>query len=177
MHGTPQDRLVKKMRRKQIASQAEANAYLETEYLLEHNRRFAREAVRPEDYHRRAPGPAELNKIFRLESERTISDDWVVRYENRFFQLEPQSRNYAPARGRVAVCEWPDGRVEIEYRGRPVPWRAMAGPVRTTVPEAKPAVDPTKAPMLGITKRKWVPPPDHPWRQAARSGAERRASL
>ena len=100
-----------------------------------------------------------------------------MRYENRFFQLEPQSRNYAPARGRVAVCEWPDGRVEIEYRGRPVPRRAMAGPVRTTVPEAKPAVDATKAPMLGITKRKWVPPPDHPWRQAARSGAERRASL
>src|SRR5262252_3496087 len=177
VHGTHQDRLVKKMRRKQIASQAEANAYLESEYLLEHNRRFAREEVRPEDYHRRAPGPAELNKIFRLESERTISDDWVVRYENRFFQLEPQSRNYAPARGRVAVCEWPDGRVEIEYRGRPVPWRAIAVPVRATVPEAKPAVDATKAPMLGITKRKWVPLPDHPWRQAARSGAERRASL
>src|SRR5215472_8249684 len=177
VHGTPQDRLVKKMRRKQIASQAEANAYLESEYLPEHHPWFAREAARPEDYHRRAPGPAELNKIFRLESERTISDDWVVRYENRFFQLEPQSRNYAPARGRVAVCEWPDGRVEIEYRGRPVPWRAIAVPVRATVPEAKPAVDATKAPMLGITKRKWVPLPDHPWRQAARSGAERRASL
>src|SRR6516165_1696815 len=106
VHGTHQDRLVKKMRRKQMASQAEANAYLESEYLPEHNRRFAREAARPEDYHRRAPGPAELHKIFRLESERTLSDDWVVRYENRFFQLEPQSRNYAPARGRVAVCEW-----------------------------------------------------------------------
>jgi transposase len=177
VHGTHQDRLVKKMRRKQIASQAEANAYLESEYLPEHNRRFGREAARREDYHRRAPGPAELNKIFRLESERTISDDWVVRYENRFFQLEPQSRNYAPARGRVAVCEWPDGRVEIEYRGRPVPWREIAAPVRATVPEAKPAVDATKAPMRGIAKRKWVPPPDHPWRQAAPSGAERRASL
>jgi len=176
VHGTHQDRLVKKMRRKQMASQAEANAYLESEYLPEHNRRFAREAARPEDYHRRAPGPAELHKIFRLESERTLSDDWVVRYENRFFQLEPQSRNYAPARGRVAVCEWPDGRVEIEYRGRAVPWREIAAPVRATVPEVKPAVDATKAPMLGIAKRKWVPPPDHPWRQAARSGAERRAS-
>src|SRR2546422_8145967 len=55
-HGTHQDRLVKKMRRKQITSHAQANVYLEAEYLPEHNRRFARAAARPEDYHRRAVG-------------------------------------------------------------------------------------------------------------------------
>jgi hypothetical protein len=33
------------------------------------------------------PRPAELDRIFRLENERTISEDWVVRYDNRFFQL------------------------------------------------------------------------------------------
>ena len=68
VHGTHQDRLVKKLRRKKIATHAQANAYLEAEYLGEHNRRFARAASRPEDYHRRAPRAAELDKIFRLES-------------------------------------------------------------------------------------------------------------
>jgi hypothetical protein len=177
VHGTHQDRLVKKLRLRKIARPAEANAYLEAEYLPEHNRRFACSAARPEDYHRRAPCAAKLDRIFRLESERVISDDWVVRYDGRFFQLEPQSQNYAPARGKVVVCERPEGRVEIEYRGRAVPWREIPVPVRASVPEAKPAVDATKAPMRGIAKRKWVPPPDHPWRQAARWGAERRASL
>jgi transposase len=177
MHGTHQDRLVKKLRLERIASHAEANAYLETEYLPEHNQRFARPAARPEDYHRRAPGAAKLDRIFRLESERVISDDWVVRYDGRFFQLEPQSQNYAPARGKVVVCERPEGRVEIEYRGRAVPWREIPAPVRARVPEAKPAIEPTKAPMPALAQRKWVPPPDHPWRQAARWGAERRASL
>jgi len=43
-HGTHQDRLVKKLRRKEIASHEAANVYLETEYLVEHNRRFARAA-------------------------------------------------------------------------------------------------------------------------------------
>jgi len=33
VHGTHQDRLVKKLRRRRIASPAEANAYLEAEYL------------------------------------------------------------------------------------------------------------------------------------------------
>jgi len=41
-NGTHQDRLVKKLRRQQINSDAAANEYLEKEYLPEHNRRFAR---------------------------------------------------------------------------------------------------------------------------------------
>jgi len=177
VHGTHQDRLVKKLRLRKIASPAEANTYLELEYLPEHNRRFARPATRPEDYHRRAPCAAKLDKIFRLETERVISDDWVVRYGNRFFQLEPQSHNYAPARGRVMVCEWPDGRLEIEYRGRAVPWREMAAPVRASVPEAKPGVERAKAPSPAMPKRKWVPPADHPWRQAIQRDVARRAIL
>ena len=109
IHGTHQDRLVKKRRRKRIANHTEANQYLELEYLPEHNRRFTRAVAGPENYHHRAPCRAELDRILRLKSERTISDDWVVRsetlsfvegYDNRFFQLDPQSRNCAPARGK-----------------------------------------------------------------------------
>jgi len=175
VHGTHQDRLVKKLRLQKIASPAEANAYLEAAYLPEHNRRFARPAARPEDYHRRAPCAAELEKIFRLESKRVISDDWVVRYGNRFFQLEPQSRNYAPARGQVVVCERPDGGLDIEYRGRAVRWREIPAPVRASLPETRPVIEPATAPTPPIAKRKWVPPADHPWRQAARREAEKSA--
>ena len=39
MHGRHQDRLVKKLRRQKITTHAQANAYLEAEYLPEHNRR------------------------------------------------------------------------------------------------------------------------------------------
>src|SRR5256884_8039555 len=88
VHGTHQDRLVKKLRRKEIRSHEAANVDLEREDFPAHNRRFARTAAKPEDYHRRAPRAAELDRIFRLESERTVSEDWVVRYDNRFFQLQ-----------------------------------------------------------------------------------------
>jgi hypothetical protein len=36
-HGTHQDRLVKKLRRKEIPSHEQANVYFEREYLPEHN--------------------------------------------------------------------------------------------------------------------------------------------
>jgi hypothetical protein len=86
-HGTHQDRLVKKLRRKEISSYAVANVYLEREYLPEHNRRFARAAARAENYHRRVPRREGLDKIFRLETEHTVSEDGVVRYRNRLFQI------------------------------------------------------------------------------------------
>lgn len=168
VHGTHQDRLVKKLRRKQISSHPAANIYLERDYLPEHNQRFARAAARPENYHRRAPRAAELDRIFRLESERTVSEDWVVRYENRFFQLQPQSRHYAPAKSTVRVCEGRNGSIAIEYRGRALPWQEIPAPARRRGPEAKPAVERAAEASPLRDKRRWVPPADHPWRQAIR---------
>jgi hypothetical protein len=114
-----------------------------------------------------------------LESTRTISDDWVVRYDNRFFQLEPQSHHYAPAKGHVAVCEGRDGSLAIEYRGRALPWQEIPPPAQ---PSGQKTIalgyrDVTSAPPAPPpVKRKWVPPPDHPWRQPWRPGVEKGAS-
>jgi hypothetical protein len=82
-HGVHQDRLVKKLRRKKIASYEAANQYLEQEYLLQHNRRFAQTAAKEEDYHGRRPSRSELQRIFRLETQRRIGNDWVVRHHGK----------------------------------------------------------------------------------------------
>ncbi len=138
-HGTHQDRLIKKMRRKKIGTHEQANVYLQQEYLPEHNGRFRWAAAEAEDYHRRAPNAAQLREVFRLESERIISNDWVVRYDNRLFQVQAQSRKYAPAQGKVVVCEWQDGRVEIEYRGRKLPWKEIFSTAPRVLAELKPS--------------------------------------
>ena len=171
IHGTHQDRLVKKLRRKQITSHEAANVYLRVEYLPEHNRRFARAAARPEDYHRRAPRAAELDKIFRLETERTVSEDWVVRYANRYFQLEPQSRHHAPARSKVLVCEGRQGSIAIEYRGQALRWEEIPAPRK---PQS--AGDSERpGSRLPVVRHKWVPPANHPWRQAVRQAVQQKA--
>jgi Helix-turn-helix domain len=172
VHGTHQDRLVKKLRRKQISSHAQANVYLERDYLPEHNGRFARVAAKPEDYHRRAPRASELDRIFRLERERTISEDWVVRYENRFFQLE--SRSYAPAEGKVTVCEGRYGGITIEYRGRALPCREIPAPARPKEYAVKPDGNHSREPQA---KRRWTPPANHPWREAARRVQQKKAAV
>jgi transposase len=160
-HGTHQDRLVKKLRRLAIAEDGAANAFLETTYWPQHNARFPQAAASPEDFHRRCPSATALNRIFRLEETRTVGQDWVVRYHNRALQLARQS-DYAPARSTVTVCEWPDGRLAIVYRGRAMQWTEVTGQasVRTVPAAAAPPVPPVRGPRAGA---------DHPWRQGYRS--------
>jgi transposase len=174
-HGTHQDRLVKKLRRKEITSHQAANVYLRTEYLVEHNRRFARAAAKAEDYHRRAPRAAELDRIFRLENQRTISNDWVLRYHNRWFQLAPQSRHGATAQEQVLVCEGRHGNIAIEYRGRAQRWQEIPAPRKPIEIESKLAVRSAGEAKPPRVQRKWVPPDNHPWREAARRGEQQRA--
>ena len=106
---------MKKLRRKGIAEIATANTFLETEYWADHNARFAQAPAASDDFHVARPRGLRLDTVFRLEEDRTVSNDWVVRYDNRFLQLERQS-GHAPARSNVVVCESVDGHLEIRFK-------------------------------------------------------------
>jgi len=155
IHGVHQDRLIKKLRRKKIDSYEAANEYLEKEYLSEHNRRFAHAAAKPEDYHGRKPTSRELREIFRLETERAIANDWVVRHEGRYLQLHPGQRRYGPTQSKALVCEWEDGAIEVYYRKQRVSFSELKEPIRKI---ARPI---PRARAVMVRKAK----PDHPWRQ------------
>jgi transposase len=161
-HGTHQDRLVKKLRRKGIADLVAANAFLDTEYWAEHNGRFTQAPASADDFHQGVPRGVRLAQVFRLEEKRTVANDWVVRYDNRLLQLEPQSGR-PPARSTVFVLEASDGQLEIRYRDRVMRWTELATPIAT--PPPRPAAQ-TPTPNRA---RRLKPKPqsaDHPWRHA-----------
>lgn len=149
---------MKKLRRRKIATHGAVNEYLEQEYCDDHNRRFAVNAASEADDHLRLPAATKLREIFRLETERTLGNDWVVRHENRFYQVEARSRNHAPAKSKVTVCEWEDGTKEIQYRGRKLSWHAIQerpGTPEVVVKKPHRQGTPTAAHM-----------PNHPWRRS-----------
>jgi hypothetical protein len=111
-------------------------------FLSDHNRRFARVAAKPEDYHGRKPTGRELRQIFRLESERTISNDWVIRHEGRSLQLQPGRRRYGPTNSKALVCEWEDGATEVYYRGERIAFIELQQPPRKICPPLRPSVQP-----------------------------------
>lgn len=156
-HGTHQDRLIKKMGRHQIGTHQEANRFLQEQYLDDHNERFARPPAEPEEYHRKAPRAREREQVFCLETERSISNDWVVRYENRYFQLE-RSSDYPPRQAKVTVCEWEDGRIEIRYKDKARLHREIEPP------QLKPAAA-TRLVAKPPRRSSWKPPANHPWKR------------
>lgn len=159
-HGTHQDRLIKKLRRKGIQDYDAANAYLASEYFDGHNARFAIAPQSDEDFHVAVTRAMKLDEVFRLEETRVLSNDWVVRYANRFFQVTRQSR-YAPARATVTVCEYEDGRLDIRYRGQRLAFTEIEPGVCVKSADApKPTGAVAKAP-----RRSTKPAATHPWRR------------
>jgi len=158
-HGTQQDRLIKKLRLGRRGTLEEANRYLRQHYLPDHNRRFSREPVSAEEYHRKRPSQAELDVLFRREQERVISNDWVVQYQGRFLQIERESR-YAPAGRKVIVSEGRDGGLQVRYRDRLVKWREIPRPA----PRRK-ASPMAEGDAIEIRKTAPSPASHHPWKK------------
>lgn len=167
-HGTHQDRLVKKLRRLGIADAAAANAFVDRTYWPEHNTRFAQAPASAEDFHRRIPSRTTLDRVFQLEEERVLSNDWVIRYATRYLQVARQS-GQAPARSTVLVREARDGAIELRYRGHLMKWTEILAPVKAVAAPEQVAPRPT-------TRRAWRPNADHPWRRDTRA-ADRALAL
>jgi len=155
-HGVYQDRWVKELRLAGISDMERANQSLGgfTEKL---NARFAVAPRASADFHRPVPQDMDLRHVFCLEESRTVGNDWVVRYKNRFFQIAYQS-NLPPSRSKILVQEHLAGSVHIVYRDREL--------IFTEIKELprKPMVSQQEL-HNRKPKRTYVPPPDHPWRR------------
>src|SRR4029453_9767942 len=128
-----------------------------TTYLPEHNRRFAVAPASAEDFHRRVPSRPTLVRGFQPEEDRVLSNDWVVRYDTRYFQVARESRQ-APARSTVLVREARDGAIELRYRGRLMHWPEIAAPHKPTPTAVRPR-------LSSAPHRPARPSADHPWRR------------
>src|SRR5579872_4494346 len=85
-----------------------------------------------------------------------MSNDGVVRYQNRLLQVKNQGRRTAPPQAKVAVCELEDGRLAIRYRGQALVWEEIQQP-------PQPAILPAKSMAAVCFVRR--PRADHPWRK------------
>ncbi|MFQ5741833.1 MAG: ISNCY family transposase [Acidobacteriota bacterium] len=157
-HGTHQDRLVKKMRLAGIGDYEAANRYLDEQYLAEHNAKFAFEPTAGADFHRRLPKHLELNWVFCLEHERVVSNDWVVRFQNRFLQLQPRRRQGVSPGTRVRIEQARDGTLRVMFADQEIRFAEIAKPW----PSEKAAA--AAGPRQGVAGGR-TPAADHPWRR------------
>ena len=121
-NGTLQDRLVKAMRLEGISSIEGANAFLPG-YMVRHNARFARPAFDSRDLHRPLAPHDDLRAIMVWREQRSVTSALTLHYNKAMFILEPTEIARKLVRKRVMVCEYPDGRLEIQHEGYILPYR------------------------------------------------------
>jgi len=122
MNGTLQNRLVKALRRKKISDLRTANRFLEEEFLPEFNARFAVAAAQEGDLHRAVSKETDLGRILAQQETRVVQNDWTVRVDNAFLQLDRSCGVQAGA--EVQVCTQLDGRIRIFAGDRELAWKA-----------------------------------------------------
>jgi len=153
-HGTHQDRLIKKMRLKKIASYEKANAYLAGGYLQQHNSKYAVRARERADFHLAVEAGLDLNQVFCLEEERKVSNDWVIQYGKRWLQIQAEQNKPVAAGSVVIVREHRDGALTLLQGKTVLHWHELIERPRAKEPARKRRV---------VTRPK--PAVNHPWRK------------
>lgn len=101
--GTAQDRVVKEMRLAKVKTIDQANALLDGGLLAKHNRLFAVPPRDSSDAHRAVGTAFNVAAILSVQEQRTVANDYTVRFENRHYQLDKPI--YAGERGGKVVIE------------------------------------------------------------------------
>lgn len=110
--GTFQDRLTSELRLAGAADLETANEVLRR-FLPDYNRRFGRAPRETEKAWR--PAPQDLDRICCFVHERSVSNDNVVQWNGRHFQIPPQPQRFSFAGARVQIYESLEGKVSIYY--------------------------------------------------------------
>lgn len=162
--GTAQDRWVKELRLAKARTCARANAVLDG-LLPGHNRRFAVPPRVTTDCHRELGRAFDLASILSVQHERVVSNDYVVRWANRHFQLLPPAVPGLRG-GRVVIEERRDGAVVMRFGDHRLRYREIEAGEEKTAGEGTERRTPSRKRRRspgGSGPRK--PAADHPWRK------------
>jgi len=161
--GTLQDRLIKEMRVAGIDNLEAANRFLEITFLPQWEERFTVAPRWARDAHRPLGRAHHLEEILSVRVARTVASDHTVKWQGQRWGV-PREAVRAGLRGaRVEIERRLDGSHWLRFRSRYLP--LVACPV---------ALPSASAVSLRLTagrkpnprpKKKYHPPPDHPWRK------------
>lgn len=117
--GTLQDRLVKGLRRAGAQTLEEANQYLEEEFLLEWEKRFAVQAANEVDAHRPLGELLALESTLSWVEQRQVTNDYSVAWGGQHWQLPKDSVKPGLRRSSIRIEVRLDGslvaRIEDRY--------------------------------------------------------------
>ena len=151
--GTTQDRLVKAMRVAGINTMDEANAYLDAEFLPWWNTTLAVTPANAGDAHRTLDKEYELAAILSHVAQRSVANDYTVRYEGRIYQIDRKDIGPGLRGASVRVEKRLDGSIALCFRSRYLQLELCQPATRLAA--AKPVVPKTSKPAPKTAGGAW----------------------
>jgi len=152
-----QDRLVKEMRLRDISSIETANSYA-AEFMADYNARFGVQPRSSHDAHRPLGTNLDLERVFTLQDERTLSKNLTLQYKKVVYQIQTSRPSYAMKNALVTVCEDDQGTIAILYKGQSLEYSIYQKQQRQAEVVSSKAIDEK-------LKKPYKPAKDHPWRR------------
>jgi len=161
---TFQDRLISELRLAQAKTIEEANKVV-SEYLLQHNKKFAVSALQSGSAYLEVDNDFDPDRYFCFKHKRVVGGDNVVRFKGVRIQILPSNGRASFAHARVEVDVRLDGTLVIYYQGHYLLTRLApveATSLREGLTKSRDLVNPSlKTDLL----KPYKPGPNHPWRQ------------
>lgn len=163
--GTLQDRLVKELRLANISTIEEANKFLKT-YIPKFNQKFSVVPKNQANLHKQIDKrtQAKLPQIFSIQSGRKVNNDYTIMFKNKFYQLDEIQPTTVLKKESVIVEEHLNGELKICLRGHYLNYQIL--PERPKKQNIQ---------LCALTRQKsgYIPPKNHPWRNANCSAINR----
>ena len=155
---TLQDRLIKELRLANLSTIEQANQFVEKIFIPKHNNRFSVIAQKRGNLHKTLTKleRANLDKIFSVQTERVVSNDFTIRHKSKWYQLLEQQPTLVLRRDRVLIEERVAGKMFISLRNKSLNYIPLPN---------RPEKVKIKVVALTRTKSFWKPPANHPWRR------------
>jgi len=118
LFGVLQDRLVAELDLHGIRSLPPANDFLQSYFIADYNRRFARPAAETTSAWRKAPAASQLQPIISFRYPAVVANDNCLRLQGEIIDIPPAPGGRSYAHARVEARQLLDGSYQVFYQGR-----------------------------------------------------------
>src|ERR1700692_1860603 len=95
------------------------------QFVANYNGRFAKLPARDKDLHRLLDPRQDLDEVLCWREQRQVSHQLVVNYSRMKLTLKPEGLAVRLRGKMVEIYDFPDGRLEVRWKGRSLPYSAF----------------------------------------------------
>jgi transposase len=163
LFGTFQDRLIHEMRLAKICNYDQANKFLIECFLPDYNERFSIENI--DSAYSPIPADITLDTVFCVKLQRSANSDNTIQVQGQTIQIPPSKYHRSFAHRKVDVCILDDNRILVLYNNKIILQTILSKNYKIYKKNKKLKEILNLREYFNVPRKKYIPPPDHPWRK------------